>query len=159
MGILREFKEFALRGNVIDLAVAFIMGAAFNAIVDSLVKDVMMPPVGFAMGGLDFSDKRHVFKEEVPEHKDAEGKTVPKQPAVSLNYGKFINATVHFVIVAFCVFLLVKGINTLRRTLEREGTPPAPTQKECPRCFTAINIKATRCPNCTSELDTAVAKS
>ena len=159
MGILKEFKEFALRGNVIDLAVAFIMGVAFNAIVDSLVKDVMMPPIGAVTGGLDFSDKKIVLKDEVPEQKDADGNTVKKQPEVSLSYGNFVNAAVRFVIVAFCVFLLVKGINTLRRTLEREGTPPAPTQKECPRCFSAINIKATRCPQCTSDLATAAGKS
>jgi large conductance mechanosensitive channel len=156
MGILKEFKEFALRGNVVDLAVAVIIGAAFGSIVNSLVNDVMMPPMGVAMNGVDFADKKVLLKEK-EQVTDAEG-NVKEKPAVYLSYGKFINAAVHFVIVAFCVFLLVKGINTLKRTMEKTGEPPSPTQKDCPHCFSSINIKATRCPNCTSELAPAAVK-
>jgi large conductance mechanosensitive channel len=159
MGILKEFKEFALRGNVVDLAVAVIIGAAFGSIVTSLVNDVMMPPLGAAMNGVDFGDKKVLLKERVPEHVNEDGETVKEKPAVYLSYGKFINAAVHFVIVAFCVFLLVKGINTLKRGMEKEGEPAAPTQKDCPHCFSSINIKATRCPQCTSELEMAAVKS
>jgi large conductance mechanosensitive channel len=157
MGILKEFKEFALRGNVVDMAVGIIIGAAFGGIVTSLVNDVMMPPMGLAMGGVDFSDKKVVLKEKVPESVDENNEKVKEKPEVALSYGKFINATMHFVIVAFCVFLLVKGINTLRRSMEKQGEPPAPTQKDCPHCFSSINIKATRCPQCTSELAMAAA--
>ncbi len=159
MGILKEFKEFALRGNVVDLAVAVIIGAAFGSIVTSLVNDVMMPPVGLAMGGVDFSDKKVLLKEEVVEQVEEDGTKIPAKPAVYLSYGKFINAAVHFIIVAFCVFLLVKGINTLKRGMEKKGEPAAPTQKDCPHCFSSINIKATRCPQCTSELEPTAAKS
>ena len=159
MGILKEFKEFALRGNVVDLAVAVIIGAAFGSIVTSLVNDVMMPPMGLVMGGVDFSDKKYPLKEKVPAHTDEDDNKVPEKPAVDISYGKFINAAVHFVIVAFCVFLLVKGINALKRSMEQKGEPPAATQKDCPRCFSSINVKATRCPQCTSELETAAAKS
>ena len=157
MGMLKEFKEFALRGNVVDLAVAVVIGAAFGSIVTSLVNDVMMPPLGLAMSGMDFGDKKVLLKDK-EQFVDEEGKT-RERPAVYVSYGKFINAAVHFTIVAFCVFLLVKGINTLKRTLEKEGEPPSPTQKECPHCCSSINIKATRCPNCTSELGAAGTKS
>jgi len=155
MGIIKEFKEFALRGNVVDMAVAVIMGAAFNAIVDSAVKDVIMPPLGYVTGGLDFSDKKWPLKEK-EVFIDEEGKT-KERPAVALSYGKFINAMVHFLIMAFCVFLLVKGINTLRRRIEKAPAPVSPTMKDCPRCYSSINLKATRCPHCTSEIEPAAA--
>jgi large conductance mechanosensitive channel len=158
MGILKEFKEFALRGNVVDMAVGIVIGAAFTAIVTSLVSDVMMPPLGLAMRGVDFGQMKVELKEAVPAHVNEANEQVPEKPAVNLHYGKFINAAVHFVIVAFCVFLLVKGINTLKRTMEKKGEPAAPTQKDCPYCLSSINIKATRCPQCTSELETAAAK-
>src|SRR5438034_719775 len=115
--MLKEFKEFALRGNVVDLAVAVIIGAAFGGIVTSLVNDVMMPPLGLAMGGMDFGEKKVLLKDK-ERVVDDDGKE-RERPAVYLSYGKFINAAVHFTIVAFCVFLLVKGINTLKRTLEK----------------------------------------
>src|SRR5262245_56433807 len=123
MGILKEFKEFALRGNVVDLAVAVIIGAAFGAVVTSLVNDVMMPPLGLAMGGVDFSNKKIPLKDAVDASVAEDGTKIPAKPPVELSYGKFINALVHFTIVAFCVFLLVKGINTLKRTMETKAEP------------------------------------
>jgi large conductance mechanosensitive channel len=127
MGILKEFREFALRGNVVDMAVGIIIGAAFGSIVGSMVKDVLMPPLGLLMGGVDFSDKKVVLKDAVEV---AEG--VKAQPEVSLNYGVFINEVIKFVIVAFAVFLLIKTINTAKKRFEREqaAAPAAPTRQE-----------------------------
>ena len=119
MGIIKEFKEFAMRGNVIDMAVGIIIGAAFGGIVNSLVKDVLMPPLGLAMGGVDFSNKAIVLKQA------AEGKE-----AVVLKYGMFINQIINFLIVAFAIFILIKAINTARKRFEREkeaAAAPAPT--------------------------------
>ena len=118
MGIIKEFREFALKGNVIDMAVGIIIGAAFGKIVTSLVNDVMMPPLGMATGGVDFSDKAFVLKEAVGD-----------KPAVVLKYGVFINEIITFLIVAFAVFLLIKAINTARKRFEKqqEAAPPGPT--------------------------------
>jgi len=127
MGIVKEFKDFIMRGNVVDLAVAVIIGAAFSAIVDSMVKDVLMPPLGLAMGGLDFNDKKVELKAKVPAGTDEQGNATKEIPAVELRYGAFITAAVKFLIVAFCIFLLVKGINTLKRMVEKPaGPPPTP---------------------------------
>jgi large conductance mechanosensitive channel len=151
MGMVKEFKEFAMRGNVVDMAVGIIIGGAFGTIVKSLVSDVIMPPIGLLLGGVDFSNLFIVLK------KGAEG-TAPYAAladaqaagAVTINYGVFINAVISFLIVAFAVFLLIKGINNLKR---KEEAPPAePTTKECPFCLSTIAIKASRCPNCTSDL-------
>lgn len=128
MGIIKEFREFALRGNVVDMAVGIIIGAAFGRIVSSMVNDVIMPPIGLLTGGVDFTDKKVLLKEAVPA---AEG--VKAQPEVVLKYGSFINEVITFIIVAFAVFLLVKAINTARRQFEKEktpATPPAPTPQE-----------------------------
>jgi large conductance mechanosensitive channel len=124
MGFIKEFKEFALRGNVIDMAVGIIIGAAFGKIVSSMVNDVLMPPLGLLIGGVDFSDKAVVLKQAVPA---ADG--VKEQPAVMLKYGVFINEVISFVIVAFAVFLLIKAINTARKRFDKqqEAAPPAPT--------------------------------
>jgi large conductance mechanosensitive channel len=119
MGIVKEFKEFAMRGNVMDMAVGIIIGAAFSGIVNSFVKDVMMPPLGYLAGGIDFSDKKLVLKDAVVA---AEG--VKAAPEVSLNYGTFINSVINFLIVAFAIFLLIKAMNTMRRKEEAAPAPP-----------------------------------
>ena len=159
--ILVEFKKFAMRGNVMDMAVGIIIGAAFGKIVDSLVKDIIMPPLGWAMGKVDFANKYWTV---------LDGQTTPgpyesldaaqKAGAITINYGLFLNALLSFIIVAFAVFLLVKAMNTLQAKLDakekREAAAAAPTTKVCPYCCTEIPVDAKRCPHCTSEL--AVAK-
>ena len=154
MGMVKEFKEFAMRGNVVDMAVGIIIGGAFGTIVKSLVSDVIMPPIGLLLGGVDFSNLFLVLK------KGAEGSgsyaaltDAQSAGAVTINYGVFINSVISFLIVAFAVFLLIKGINSLKR--KEEAPPPEPTTKECPFCLSTIAIKAIRCPNCTSELEPA----
>lgn len=139
--VLKEFRDFAMRGNVIDLAVGLVVGAAFGKIVTSFVSDILMPPLGLLLGHVDFSN---LFINLSGKHFDslAEAKAAG---AATLNYGLFINTVLDFIIVAFAVFLLVKQVNRLTRK-------PAPTTKECPYCASTIPLKATRCPNCTSEL-------
>lgn len=149
--MLKEFKEFAMRGNVVDMAVGIVIGASFGAIVKSLVDDVIMPPIGLLLGNVDFSNLYFVLKEgaaaAAPYVSLAEAK---KAGAVTLNYGMFINAVVSFTIVAFAVFMLVRTINRLRK--QEEAAPAEVTTKDCPHCYSAIPIKATRCPHCTSQL-------
>ena len=131
--MLKEFKEFVMRGNVLDLAVAVIIGGAFGKIISSLVNDILMPLIGIMMGGVNFA-----------------GLTLTVGSA-EVTYGNFIQTIVDFLIVAFVIFLIVKSANASKK--KEEPAPPAePTTKECPHCFTTIPIKATRCPNCTSEL-------
>ncbi|MEZ5944269.1 MAG: large-conductance mechanosensitive channel protein MscL [Planctomycetaceae bacterium] len=142
MGIIKEFKEFAVRGNVADMAVGIIIGGAFGKIVTSLVNDVVMPPVGMLMGNADFSHLAITLREKTAD-----------VDAVTLNYGAFINTVLDFVIVAFCIFMLIKAMNNLKR--QEEAAPAEPTTKDCPKCCSSIPIKATRCPNCTSELAAA----
>lgn len=144
--MFKEFKEFIARGNVVDLAVAVVIGAAFGKIVTSFVTDIVMPPIGLLLGKVDFSN---LFVNLSGTHYDtlAEAKAAG---AATLNYGVFVNAVVDFLIVAFVIFLAVKAINRLKRD------PPAdPTEKECPECVTKIPIKARRCPACTSQLEPA----
>jgi large conductance mechanosensitive channel len=152
--MLKEFKEFAMRGNVVDMAVGIIIGAAFGTIVKSLVSDVIMPPIGLLLGNVDFSNLFIILKHgaEVagPYASLADAQAAG---AVSLNYGMFINTIISFIIVAFAVFMLIRSINKLKR--KEEAPPPEPTTKECPHCFSTIPIKATRCPMCTSELKSA----
>lgn len=136
---LNEFKEFAVKGNVVDLAVAVIMGGAFGQIVTSLVNDILMPPIGLLLGGVDFTNLVITLKE-------ASGDV----EAVTINYGNFINIVITFIIVALAMFLVIKGLNSLKK--EEETAPAEPTTKECPHCCTEIPIKATRCPHCTSQL-------
>jgi len=145
----KEFKEFAVKGNAIDLAVGVIIGAAFGGIVTSLVKDILMPPIGLATGGLDFSNKFVVLKD------GADGMTNFATPAdavahkaITWNYGNFITLVINFVIVAFCIFLVVKAVNRMKRP----APTAAPVSKDCPACAMTIPIKATRCPHCTSDL-------
>jgi large conductance mechanosensitive channel len=139
MGMMREFKEFAMRGNVVDMAVGIVIGGAFGKIVSSLVNDVIMPPIGVLLGNVDFASLAITLK----------GKTAEAE-AVTVKYGVFINTVLDFVIVAFAIFMVIKQMNRLKR--KEEAPPPAPTTRECPKCFSTIPIKATRCPNCTSEL-------
>ena len=149
--MLKEFKEFAMRGNVIDMAIGIIIGGAFGPIVGSMVNDVLMPPIGLAMGGVDFSNLFVLIKEGSKAAAPYASLAAAKEAgAVTINYGLFINSLISFVIVAFCVFLLVKTMNRLKR---EEAAPPAePTTHDCPFCFTAIPLKASRCPHCTSEV-------
>ncbi len=139
MAMIKEFKEFAMRGNVVDMAVGIIIGGAFGKIVSSLVNDVIMPPIGLLLGKVDFSHLTIILKEKTPE-----------AAAVSLKYGLFVNTVLDFVIMAFAIFMLVKQMNRLKR--KEEAPAPAPSTKECVRCYSTIPIKATRCPHCTSEL-------
>ena len=148
--MLKEFKEFAMRGNVVDMAVGIIIGGAFGTIVKSLVADVIMPPIGLLLGGVDFSDLFFTLKEGATAGPYATLAMAQKAGAVTISYGVFINAVISFLIVAFAVFLLVKSINKLQR--EKEQPPAEPTSKDCPFCLSTIAIKATRCPHCTSEL-------
>jgi len=147
--MLKEFKAFAMRGNVLDLAVGVIIGAAFGAVVTSLVGDILMPPLGMLMGGLDFKDKFFALDGKVYESLDA----VRKAGAPAIAYGVFINTIVNFLIVAFAIFLLVKQVNRFQKP---EVVPPGPpTTKDCQYCSMSIPIKAVRCPQCTSDLKTA----
>jgi large conductance mechanosensitive channel len=152
--MLKEFKEFALRGNVVDMAVGVIIGAAFGTIVKSLVDDVIMPPIGLLLGGVDFANLFALLKAGSPAGPYASLADAQAAGAVTINYGVFFNNIISFLIVAVVTFLLVRGINRLEKELEKEEeAPPAePTTKECPYCLSTVAIKATRCPHCTSEL-------
>ena len=148
--MLKEFKEFAMRGNVVDMAVGVIIGGAFGAIVKSLVDDVIMPPIGLMLGGVDVANFFLVLKQGAKPGSYAAVADAKAAGAVTLNYGVFINAIISFLIVAFAVFVLIRTINAARR---RPEAPPAePSTKECPHCAMAIPIKARRCPQCTSQL-------
>lgn len=152
MGMMSEFKEFVVKGNVVDMAVGIIIGGAFGTIVKSLVADVIMPPIGLALGGVDFADLFITLKEGAavagPYMTLVDAQAAG---AVTINYGTFFNNVVSFVIVAFAVFMLIRSINKLKR--EESAAPAAePTTRDCPKCFSSISLKATRCPHCTSEL-------
>ena len=137
MGIIDEFKKFAMKGNVLDMAVGIIIGTAFGKLVSSLVNEVIMPPIGLLLGNVDFSKLAITIKE-----------ATAGSEAVSIKYGVFINTVLDFLIVAFALFIVIKQMNRLKK---KEEAPQA-TTKECSRCFSVIPLKATRCPNCTSEL-------
>jgi large conductance mechanosensitive channel len=148
--MLKEFKEFAMRGNVVDMAVGIIIGAAFGSIVQSLVSDIIMPPIGLILGNVDFSSLFIVLKEGMVAGPYVSLTDAQKAGAVTINYGVFANKVVSFLIVAFAVFILIRSINKLKR---QEKAPAAePTTKECSYCMSVIPIKAVRCPHCTSEL-------
>ena len=151
--MLKEFKEFAMRGNVVDMAVGIVIGAAFGVIVKSLVSDVIMPPIGLLLGNVDFENLFAVLKQGATAGPYASLADAKAAGAVSMNYGVFINTIISFAIVVFAVFLMIRQINKLKR--KEEAPPPEPTTKECPYCFSTIPIKATRCGHCTSELKTA----
>jgi large conductance mechanosensitive channel len=148
--MLQEFREFVLRGNVVDMAIGIIVGAAFGTIVEALVDSVIMPPVGLLLGGVDFTNFFILLKAGSPAAPYASLADAQAAGAVTINYGLFINAVVSFLIVAFTMFLLIRSVNRLKR--EEEAPPVEPTTKECPYCLSAIPVKATRCPHCTSEL-------
>lgn len=143
-GMLKEFKDFAVKGNVVDLAVGVIIGAAFGKIVSSAVSDLLMPPIGMIAGKIDFSS---LFISLNGESYDSLSKAKAAGAPV-IAYGLFLNNTIDFLIVAFVIFLVVKQINRLKKP----APAGPPTTKDCPRCATSIPIKATRCPNCTSEI-------
>jgi len=149
--MLKEFKEFAMRGNVLDLAVGIVIGTAFGAIVKSLVDDILMPILGLIFGGSDFANKFWVLKSGVPAKPYESLLAAQEAGAVTINFGLFINALVTFVIIAYALFLIIRAVNRLKK-VEEEPTPSEPTSKECNYCFTEIPIQAMRCPNCTSEL-------
>ena len=153
--MLKEFKEFAMKGNVLDMAIGIIIGSAFTVIVKSLVSDIIMPPIGLLLGDVDFANLFILLK----EGKEAVGPYMTLTDAraagaVTMNYGVFLDTVISFIIVAFVVFLLVRNINNLKR--KEEAPPPAePTTKDCPFCLSTVPIKATRCPHCTSALEAA----
>jgi len=153
MSLAKDFKAFALRGNVVDMAVGIIIGGAFGTIVKSLVDDVLMPPIGLAIGNVDFSELYLVVRGGDPTGPYATLAAAKEAGAVTVNYGLFVNAIVSFLIVAFAIFLLVRAVMRLQR--KEEAAPAAPTTKECLYCKTDIPIKAVRCPHCTSELKVA----
>ena len=146
--MLKEFKEFAMRGNVVDMAIGIIIGAAFGAIVKSMVDDVIMPPIGLLLGNVDFSNLYLVLKTGATAGPFASLAEAKNAGAVTINYGVFANQIISFLIVAFAVFILIRGINKLQ--VQKPAPIAEPTTKECPECFSTINIKATRCPHCTS---------
>jgi large conductance mechanosensitive channel len=148
--MLKEFKEFAMRGNVLDMAVGIIIGAAFGTIVTSLVGDVIMPPIGLLLGNVDFSNLFLVLRSGAapgPYNSLADARAAG---AVTINYGMFVNHIISFIIVAFSVFMIIRAVNKLKR--REEAAPAVPTTKECPHCLSTVPIKATRCAFCTSEL-------
>ena len=150
MGMLKEFKEFVMKGNVLDMAVGIIIGAAFGAIITSFVSDVIMPPIGLLLGNVDFSSLFVVLKEgkvPAPYVTLADAKAAG---AVTMNYGLFFNTVVSFLIIAFAIFMVVKNVNRMKR--EEQAPPPAPTTRDCPFCLSAIPIKAVKCGHCTSDL-------
>jgi large conductance mechanosensitive channel len=148
--MLKEFKEFAMKGNVIDMAVGIIIGAAFGTIIKSLVDDVLMPPIGLLLGNVDFSNLFLTIKEGKVAGPYASLAAAKAAGAVSINIGIFINTIISFLIVAFSVFLVIKNVNRF----QKEPLPPDPATKECSFCLSVISIKATKCPQCTSELKT-----
>ncbi len=143
----KEFKAFAMRGNVVDMAVGIIIGAAFGKIVNSVVSDIIMPPVGAVLGGVDFSN---LFL-NLSGHSYPSLEAAKAAGAATINYGLFLNAVINFAIVAFAVFLLIKGLNQLKRQ-EPAAAPAAPVTKDCQFCFSSIPVKASRCAHCTSDL-------
>ena len=147
--MLKEFKEFAMRGNVLDMAVGIIIGGAFGKIVTSFVSDILMPPLGLLLGKMDFSNL-FINLSSGAYTKLGEAKTAG---APTLNYGIFFNTVIDFVIVAFAIFLLIRQVNRLKR--EPAPAPAAPSTRDCPYCCSAVPIKATRCPACTSEIRAA----
>ena len=147
--MFKEFKEFAVKGNVVDMAVGIIIGAAFGTIVNSFVNDLIMPPIGLLLGNVDFASLFTVLKEGKVAAPYASLADAKAAGAVTLNYGVFINTIISFLIVAFAVFLVVKNVNRLKR---EEQAPAEPTTKECPFCLSVIPVKAVRCGHCTSDL-------
>lgn len=150
--MLQEYKTFAIRGNVVDMAVGIIIGAAFNGVIQSLVKDILMPPLGLLLGDVDFSTLFIVLREGTPAGPYSTVEAAHSAGAVTLNVGVFANSVISFLIVSFAVFLLVRYINRLREP-SAAPEPAVPAVKKCPYCMSDISTEALRCPHCTSELD------
>lgn len=146
--MLKEFKEFAMRGNVLDMAIGIIIGAAFGKIITSLVSDVLMPPIGLLLGKVDFAGLfLNISRKSYATLAEAKA-----AGAATVNYGVFLNTVIDFLIVAFVIFLLVRQINRWNKPAPAPAPAPTPATRDCPYCYSAISVKATRCPNCTSEL-------
>jgi len=150
--MLKEFKEFALRGNVMDMAVGIIIGASFGTIVNSLVNDVLMPPIGWLLGGVDFTNYYLTIKTGNPGGPYTSLVDAQTAGAVTVNFGLFINAIISFLIVALAMFLLIRAINRMQADDEGADLESIPTTKDCPYCFSSIPVKASRCAHCTSQL-------
>lgn len=148
--MFKEFREFALRGSVVDMAVGIIIGAAFGTIVTSLVADVLMPPIGLLLGKVDFANLYVLLTAGQTPGPYASLAAAQQAGAVTMNYGAFINKIISFLIVTFALFLMIRSMNRMKR--KAEAPAPAPTTKDCPFCATAVPLKAVRCPQCTSEL-------
>jgi large conductance mechanosensitive channel len=151
--MLKEFKEFVLQGNVVDMAIGIIIGAAFGVIVNSLVNDIVMPPIGLLLGGVDFTNLYILLQDGDPVGPYASLVDAQVAGAVTINYGVFLNAIISFLIIAFAVFLIIRAINRVRR--EEKVAEEEPTTQECPFCLSAIPLNATRCAYCTSQLQSA----
>lgn len=150
--MLKEFIKFMMRGNVMDMAVGIIIGAAFGKIVTSLVSDVIMPPIGLLLGKADFSNLFLVLRQGNPPEPYSTLAEAHKSGAVTLNYGLFINTIIGFVIVGFSVYLLIRWVNRLTALVPKKEAPAAPTTKDCPYCLSVVPLAATRCPHCTSTI-------
>lgn len=154
--MFKDFKAFIMRGNVVDLAVGIVIGVAFGAIVSSFVKDVIMPPIGLALGNVDFNNLFVILKHGSVSGPYPSLAAAQEAGAVSINYGVFINTIVNFIILAAVIFFfVVRPISKMHAKQKAAEAAPPPSTKECPYCFTNISVKATRCPHCTSELKTA----
>jgi large conductance mechanosensitive channel len=151
--MLKEFREFALRGSVLDLAVGVIIGAAFTSIINSLVNDILMPPLGWLLGGVDFSNFYLIIKPGSPAGPYPSLADAGASGAVTVNYGLFLNAVVSFTLVALAMFLLIRAINRLQAGKSAAESAAEPTTKDCPFCLSSIPPGATRCPHCTSQLE------
>ena len=151
--MLKQFKEFALRGNVLDMAVGIIIGAAFSTIVNSLVNDILMPPFGWLLGGVDFENFYFTIESGTPGGPYNSLADAQAAGAVTMNYGVFINSLISFLIVTLAMFLLIRAINQLQNGRAESTSEGPPTSKQCPFCLTEIPYLATRCPHCTSQLD------
>jgi large conductance mechanosensitive channel len=150
---MKDFKNFIMKGNVVDMAVGIIIGIAFGLVINSIVKDIIMPPIGLALGNVDFQNLFAVLKEGATPGPYASLDAAQKAGAVSINYGAFINTVINFLIIAAVLFFfVVRPISKMNAKKAAAAAPAASTTKECPFCFSTISIKATRCPNCTSEL-------
>jgi large conductance mechanosensitive channel len=162
MGMLKEFREFAMRGNVVDMAVGVIIGAAFGNIVKSVIDDLIMPPIGRVVGNVDFSNLYVPLSAKISEAQAAAATTNAnftlaladaKKIGPVFAYGNFLTVLINFAILAFCIFMVIKAMNTLKKKMEAAPVAPGePTTKECPQCFSTIPVKAKRCPNCTSQI-------
>jgi large conductance mechanosensitive channel len=148
--MFKEFKEFAMRGNVLDMAVGIIIGTAFGTIIKSLVSDIIMPPIGLLLGKVDFTNLFAVLKTGTKAAAPYTSLTEAQAAgAVTINYGMFINTIINFIIVALAIFMVIRSMNKFKKP---EAIPAEPTTKDCPYCLISVPIKATRCPHCTSEL-------